>query len=109
VGLLSRGKVQVCRGVIEFHGGFVTWFVRHLPLGACTLAITLGHTVLGQTADSLAIARDHEHVHVRQFERWGLFMGPAYLLASLVLWLRGRDPYRENPFEVEAFRDADLL
>jgi hypothetical protein len=29
------------------------------------------------------------------------------LFASLVLWLRGLDPYRDNPFEVEAFEETE--
>ncbi|MFG0331218.1 MAG: GNAT family N-acetyltransferase [Phycisphaerales bacterium] len=104
VGLLTPGgRARLGPGIIEFHGGAVKWFVAHLPLGASTLAVTLGHTVLGQTAASLDRARAHELVHVRQFERWGPFMGPAYLLASLILWMRGRRPYRDNPFEREAY------
>jgi hypothetical protein len=64
--------------------------------------MTLGHTILGRTDAALDIARAHELVHVRQFERWGPLMGPAYLLCSLVLWLARRDPYRDNPFERQA-------
>ncbi len=45
---------------------------------------------------------------MRQFERWGLLMGPAYILVSLVLFLRGRDYYRDNPFEIEAYGSAPL-
>jgi hypothetical protein len=67
----------------------------------------LGHTILGQTGTGLDIARDHELVHVRQFERWGPLMGPAYLGCSLVLWIAGRRAYRDNPFEREAFREAE--
>ena len=37
--------------------------------------MTLGHTILGQTDAALDISREHELVHVRQYERWGLFMG----------------------------------
>jgi hypothetical protein len=70
------------------------------------MAFTLGHTVIGRSVDALEITRLHERVHVRQYERWGPLMGPAYLLCSLVLLLRGRDAYRENPFEKQAFRDA---
>jgi hypothetical protein len=33
-------------------------------------------------------------------------MGPAYLLCSLALWLAGRRPYRDNPFEREAYDTA---
>ena len=35
------------------------------------MAFTLGHTVLGQTDAALDISRQHELVHVRQFERLG--------------------------------------
>jgi hypothetical protein len=108
VGLCTRGRARVCRGVVEFYGGFVRWFVRHLPPGEGTLAFTLGHTILGQTGESLDLARDHEHVHVRQYERWGPLMGPAYLLASLYCWLRGRNSYYDNPFEREAYGEASI-
>lgn len=106
LGLCTGGRTQRHGRVIEFYGGAVSWFVRHLPLGEGTLAITLGHTVLGQTAAGLDIARRHELVHVRQFERWGPFMGPAYLLCSALLWLQGRQPYWDNPFEREAYEIA---
>lgn len=103
VGLMSGGKVQVRRGVVEFHGGFVQWALRRLPTGPTTAAMTLGHSILGQTTDSLDFARDHEHVHVRQFERWGPLMGPLYFGGSLYAWLKGGRAYRDNPFEVEAY------
>ncbi len=103
VGLCTGGNARICGRVIEFHGGAVTWLVRHLHEGQFVLALTLGHTILGQTGASLDMAREHEMVHVRQFERWGPLMGPAYLLCMLVLWLLGRRPYRDNPFEREAY------
>ena len=103
IGLCTGGRVRIRGRVIEFYGGAVKWLVTHLPHGQFTLAFTLGHTVLGQSDASLDIARDHEMVHVRQFERWGPFMGPAYLASSLVLWITGRQPYRDNPFEREAY------
>ena len=105
LGLLTGGHVQRRGRVLEFYGGAVRWFVRHLPGGDWVAAITFGHTVLGQTAAGLDVARDHETVHVRQYERWGPFMGPAYLLCSLLLWLRGGRAYRDNPFEREAYGD----
>ena len=70
------------------------------------MAFTLGHTVFGQTDAALDVTHDHERVHVRQFERWGPLMGPAYLGCSLVLWLMGRRPYRDNPFERQAFEQG---
>lgn len=106
IGLCTGGRARIRGRTIEFHGGAVKWFVAHLPPGSLTLAITLGHTILGQSDASLDNARDHEMVHVRQFERWGPLMGPAYLLASLGLWFAGRNPYRDNPFEREAYREG---
>lgn len=106
VGLLTGGRARLRSGIVEFYGGFVRWFVTCLPGGQFALAFTLGDTVLGQTDASLDIAREHELVHVRQYSRWGRFMGPAYLLASLALWFVGRDPYRDNPFEREAYNEA---
>ena len=103
VGLLSGGKVQLREGVVEFYEGGVKRFLHLLPGGQFTLAMTLGHTVLGQTAAALDISREHELVHVRQYERWGPLFGPAYLGCSLVLWLLGRRAYRDNPFEREAY------
>lgn len=67
-------------------------------------AITFGHAVLGTHAQELQRLRAHERVHVRQCERWGPLFLPAYLLAGVWQWLRGRDAYRDNPFEVEARR-----
>lgn len=107
LGLCTGGRARVRAGIVEFYGGGTAWFVRHLPLGETTMGFTLGHTVLGQTGAGLDIVRRHELVHVRQFERWGLLMGPAYLGCSAILWLRGRDMYWDNPFERQAFREAE--
>lgn len=107
-GLLSGGRVSIRGGILECSGGAVTWFVRHLPSGPTTLAITLGHVVLGQSPSALDISRAHERVHVRQYARWGPLFGPAYLICSGVIWLRGGRPYLDNPFEVEAYRLADI-
>ena len=103
IGLCTGARVQRRGRVIEFYGGGARWLLERFFFGEGAMAFTLGHTVLGQTAASLDTARDHELVHVRQFECWGPLMGPAYLGCSLVLWLAGRRPYRDNPFEREAF------
>ena len=58
-----------------------------------------------RTEPALDISREHELIHVRQYERWGPCFGPVYLGCSLWLWLRGKDGYRENPFEKEAYGD----
>lgn len=101
IGLLTGGRVQIRRGVLEFWGGGVRW-----RLARFATAITFGHTILGLDETALDLCRDHEHVHVRQYERWGLFFLPAYLMCSLWLWVQGRDAYRENPFEREAYEEG---
>lgn len=106
VGLCTGGRAQRRGKIVEFYGGGVTWFVTHLPGGQFTLAMTLGHTALGQSDAALGIAREHELVHVRHYERWGIFFGPAYLLASLAAWLGGGRTYRDNRFERETYDAA---
>ena len=104
--LLFRGKVCIEQGVIEGHGPVTRWVLKHFPLCRGAAAMTLGHVVIGLDWHTLDETREHERVHVRQYERWGPFFIPAYLLSSLYLWLRGRDAYYENPFEVEAYSIA---
>ena len=102
--LFGRVHARVVDQVVELHGGAVSFFLRHvtlLPGGAS--AMTLGHVVLGVDQLSLDVTRAHERVHVRQAERWGPAFIPAYLIASLLAWRQGRDPYRDNPFEREAY------
>ncbi|QDT43593.1 hypothetical protein Pan241w_36950 [Gimesia alba] len=106
VGLCFGGRARLRGRAIEFYDGGTRWFLHRLPHGQFTLALTLGHTILGQTDASLDISRDHETVHIRQYERWGPFFLPAYFLSSLYMWFVGRRFYRDNPFEREAY-DAD--
>ncbi|MBD3673826.1 MAG: hypothetical protein HUJ26_09910 [Planctomycetaceae bacterium] len=105
--ICSGGRGQWVAGVLELHGGLIRWMlVRLVPLPGGASAMTLGHVVIAQDKESHDRTRDHERVHVRQVERWGPLFLPAYLGCSLWLLLRGRDAYRENPFEVEAYQIA---
>ena len=106
LGLLTGGRVQLHRNCLEFHGGIVKWLLHRMPVNP--IALTLGHTILGLDENSLAVARDHEHVHVRQYERWGPFFLPAYFGFSIAAWCSGGDAYRDNAFESEAYA-ADKL
>ncbi|MCO8122785.1 hypothetical protein NHH03_13640 [Stieleria sp. TO1_6] len=105
IGLLLFARFRIVEGVVEMHGPMVAWVLRRLPVSA--LALTLGHAVFGQDAIALDQTRRHEHVHVRQYARWGLFFIPLYLGWSVWLYLRGRDGYMENPFEIEAYAVDD--
>lgn len=111
VGLVLAGLALACgararwvEGQLEVAGahrlrGFGRW-----PPVRDFVAITLGHVILGRDHATLARWRRHEQAHVRQYERWGLLFWPLYLGASGWAWLRGREPYRDNPFEIEARR-----
>jgi hypothetical protein len=74
------------------------WPIR---LGWRYRAITLGHVVL--SVDELDDAvLDHELAHVRQYERWGILLWPAYLAASVWAKVRGGSAYWDNHFERQA-------
>ncbi len=106
---VSGGRARRVQGVLEVHGGLVRWLLtRWVPIAGGASAITLGHVVVGRDAECLARCRDHEQVHVRQYERWGPLMIPAYFASSLVAWLRGRHYYLDNAFERAARRAAML-
>ena len=105
IGLLLFGRFRRVDGVVEIHSPRIAAVLNHLYVPA--LAMTFGHVVFGQSQAALDATRDHEKVHVRQYERWGIVFVPAYLAASAYLLLTGRDAYRDNPFEVEAFAIAD--
>lgn len=88
---------------MEFHGGWLIPLLKRAPISGGATAITLGHTVLARSIADLERTREHELVHVRQYEIWGPLFIPAYFLASGYLWLRGYDAYLDNPFERQAF------
>lgn len=96
---ITGGTVRVREGAIAVSGGvsvkllYPSWFHQG---GA---AMTFGHVIVARDEKCLNQSWRHERHHVRQFEKWGLFLIPAYWLVSFVLWFRGYDPYLDNPFE----------
>jgi hypothetical protein len=105
---LAGARWQWRHGALEVHGGLAARGCARLPPSYRFDAITLGHVIFGIDACTLELARAHEHVHVRQYERWGLLFVPAYLASSAWQWVRGAPPYRANRFEREAYRLAPL-
>ena len=101
--LVLGGKVRTVSGVVEFYGGWAGRVFAALPGPICFGAVTLGHVVLGTCHEELALLREHEHVHVRQYERWGMFFLPAYALSSVWEVVHGRSGYRNNCFERQAY------
>lgn len=94
---LAGGHIRRRDGTLEACGGGLKW-----ALGPFAEAITLGHVILARNPRHLDRWRAHERRHVGQYERWGPAFLPAYFLAGAWCLLRGRRPYRDNPFEIEA-------
>jgi hypothetical protein len=107
VAVLFGASFRRHHGVIEIFGGHIGNAIAKLPPSLGFAAMTLGHVILAVDRSSIDALRFHEHVHVRQYERWGPLFLPAYLLSSLLQLLRGRNPYRENHFERQAFAEVD--
>jgi hypothetical protein len=101
--VVTGGGARRVGRVLEFHGGWLDWALRWAPIAGGAAAMTLGHCVIARTAGDLDRCRRHELVHVAQYERWGLLFVPAYFACSAWMWLLGRDPYLDNPFEEEAY------
>lgn len=107
IAVLLGATMRRHRGVVEVFGGLIGHALSRLPPGLGFSAMTLGHVILAVDRSSLEALRIHEHVHVRQYERWGPLFLPAYVLSSLLQLLRGRNPYRENHFERQAYAEVD--
>lgn len=102
---LTGGTASRVDGVLESHGGWPRFLLTRNPLMPRGIAaITFGHVVVGMDAHQLDRTRVHERVHVRQYEVYGPFFLPAYLLSSAWCLCRRVDPYRQNLFEREAYR-----
>jgi len=106
--MLFGARAHVRQGALEFGGGRLGSLLSRLPAPFGFSAITFGHVILGIDHAALATCRAHEQVHVRQYERWGPFFVPAYLLSSLAQLVQGRRPYLDNRFEREAWSKAGV-
>jgi hypothetical protein len=104
--LISGGKVRRTGRILEFWGGCLPAILSVFPFFSGSPVSTFGHVVLGRTNRYLDACREHQMIHVRQYERWGILFVPVYLFCSLVLWLCGKRPYYDHPFERQAFDEA---
>lgn len=103
IALCTGGRARRVGRILEFDGGALRTILNYVPIVGGAAAMTLGHVVIGRTREILDHCREHELVHVTQYERWGPLFLPAYVGCSLWLLLSGRDPYLDNPFEQEAY------
>jgi hypothetical protein len=109
IGLCGALMVLAMGGRARWHSGAleVTYRPKLADCGARARAlpfraIVFGHVILSVSAEELQRIGPHERVHVAQYERWGPLFLLAYPASSLWQWLRGRSPYRDNAFEVQA-------
>lgn len=100
--LLCGARCVPVGGALEIGGGTLARLLARWRFGA----ITFGHVIIGLDAACLRACRAHEHVHVRQYERWGVLFFPLYAASSAWAWMHGKDAYRDNRFEREAFSSA---
>jgi hypothetical protein len=71
-------------------------------------AITIGHDVFSwRPLDDFELA--HELCHIRQWDKNGIRYIPRYLAASRAAKAAGKDQYRDNSFEAEAYGVEDAL
>ena len=92
------GSVRRRDGAVEAFGGRLGRWADRTPFAA----ITLGHVILAVSVAEAQRLGPHERSHVRQYEAWGPFFVPAYLLAGAWQIVRGRCPHAHNPFERHA-------
>ena len=104
LGAATGGRLRVVGGVLEAGGGALRPILSRAVPGFPIQAITLGHVVLGASREDLADSREHERVHVRQYERWGALFPMLYAVSSLRALVLGGDVYGGNAFEREAFQ-----
>lgn len=96
----GRGVWHRGENILEVTGG---WLIALLHRRGWAQAITFGDVVLYAEASLIPLIHDHEMVHVRQGHLWGPFFLPAYLVESGWQYLRTRDGYHNNRFEVAAY------
>ncbi len=105
-GLGGRRRWDRQARVCEVVGGWLVGVLRRQGLAA---AITLGDVIIYADKAMVTALREHEMVHVRQYRAWGPLFLPAYGLEALYQWARTRDGYRNNRFEVAAYRSGMRL
>ena len=101
--ILLGARAGRIAGVLEVAGGLVGTLLGPSRIALPWRAMTLGHVILGIDEAALEQSRAHEHVHVRQYEQWGPFFLPAYVVSSLWQLACGRRCYRDNWFERQAY------
>ncbi|HJV81136.1 hypothetical protein [Noviherbaspirillum sp.] len=102
--VLFRGHLQLVRGhtiTLLARGPIADWILNRHPFGPMN-AMALGHVVIAERRGLSSRVLVHKLTHVRQASRWGPFFPFAYLASSIWAFMRGRDAYWHNRFEIAA-------
>ena len=97
-----RASLQYREGAFDCSGPSVARALEWLPTNGRVSAITIGHVIFSRDDDTAVKWCAHERIHVRQYERWGVFFPLAYAAASAIAWSKGERAYYDNVFEREA-------
>lgn len=108
LGLLPGGSVRLRDGALECVVGTLPQRLRTWGDRLGIEVITFGHVVVAGSHALMSASRQHERVHVRQYERYGPFFLPVYAASSVLALARGRHPYSHNRFEREARRRMEV-
>jgi hypothetical protein len=100
--LVTNGQAQRVGRAWEITGGCAPTLLRILNPRLSIIAIVFGHVIIATDCDTATRLRAHEHMHVRQYERFGVLMPLLYVASSAWAWLKGGDAYLDNVFEREA-------
>jgi len=106
---IPKGTIRHRDGVLECCAGRIPLGLRLLGRRGRIRAVTLGHVVLACDEAALAATREHERIHVRQYERYGPLFLPAYFASSIFALFRGGHVYFDNRFEAAAFAHAEAV
>ena len=102
--LVGAANIALNRGALEVTLRARSLRASHRSHWLPFAAITFGHVVIAVGPDEQRLLRAHERVHVAQYERLGPLFLLAYPAESLLQLMRGRRPYLDNRFELEARR-----
>jgi hypothetical protein len=106
IAMALGAKAHIQDGTLQVVGGRLATGIARLPTRLTILAFTNGHVIFAINEKILDSYRQHELVHVKQYECWGPLFPFLYIGSSLIQKAKGRDPYFANCFELEA-RKAD--
>jgi hypothetical protein len=96
-GALTFQLPRVVEGALVFDRGArgLTALMRAMN----RTAMTIGYVIVSSDPVAGTLLR-HEQHHIRQYERWGPFFIPVYLLLAILYG------YRRHPMELAAMRAA---